>query len=61
MRSIVVNTVKGSYISKMLGSKKGVIIPFPMVQSIGDVILIKHISDLAGEAPPVSEQVTAEE
>jgi sporulation protein YlmC with PRC-barrel domain len=28
----------------MLGSKKGVIIPFPMVESIGDVILIKHIS-----------------
>lgn len=44
VRSLVVRAAKESYISKMLGSKKGVIIPFPMVESIGDVILIKHIS-----------------
>jgi sporulation protein YlmC with PRC-barrel domain len=44
IRSLVVRAAKESYISKMLGSKKGVIIPFPMVESIGDVILIKHIS-----------------
>jgi len=60
MRSIVVNTVKGSYISKMLGSKKGVIIPFPMVQSIGDVIIIKHISDLVGEPSPAPEAPAVE-
>jgi len=44
VRSLVVRAAKESYISKMLGSKKGVIIPFPMVESIGDVIIIKHIS-----------------
>jgi sporulation protein YlmC with PRC-barrel domain len=44
VRSLVVRAAKESYIAKMLGSKKGVIIPFPMVDSIGDVIIIKHIS-----------------
>jgi sporulation protein YlmC with PRC-barrel domain len=44
IRSLVVRAAKESYISKMLGSKKGIIIPFPMVESMGDVILIKHIS-----------------
>ena len=43
VRSLVIRAMKGSYLSKMLGDKKGVVIPFPMVQAIGDVILIKHI------------------
>lgn len=50
IRSLIVKAAKESYISKMLGSKKGVIIPFPMVETIGDIILIKHIS------LPVSEE-----
>jgi sporulation protein YlmC with PRC-barrel domain len=50
IRSLVVKAARESYISKMLGSKKGVIIPFPMVESIGDIIIIKHIS------LPVSEE-----
>lgn len=54
IRSLVIRAVKGSYVSNMLGSKKGLIIPFPMVQSIGDVILIKHIS-----APLMEEELTA--
>lgn len=49
VRSLVVKAAKESYISSMLGNKKGVIIPFPMVQSIGDIILIKHISVPVGE------------
>jgi len=28
----------------MVGGKKGIIVPYPMVQAIGDVVLIKHIS-----------------
>ena len=32
----------------MLGDKKGVVIPFPMVHAVGDIILIKHI------APPTA-------
>ncbi|MBU0952859.1 MAG: PRC-barrel domain-containing protein [Nanoarchaeota archaeon] len=44
MKAIVIKAVKGSYLTEMLGGKKGLIVPFPMVDAIGDVILIKHIS-----------------
>jgi len=44
LRSLVVRAMKGSYLSNMLGDKKGVIIPFPMVEAIGDIVIIKHIT-----------------
>src|SRR3989338_10114986 len=44
LRSLVVRAVKGSYLGGMLGDKRGLIIPFPMVQAIGDVVVIKHIA-----------------
>ena len=49
LRSLVVRAMKGSYLSHMLGNKKGVIIPFPMVEAIGDIVIIKHISAPATE------------
>ncbi len=54
MKALVVKAAKGSYLGDMLGSKKGLIVPFPMVEAIGDVILIKHIST------PVSGMATDE-
>ena len=56
LRSLVIKAIKGSYISTMLGSKKGLIIPFPMVQAMGDVIIIKHIA-----APATEEEVAPKE
>lgn len=56
MRSLVIKAIKGSYISNMLGSKKGLIIPFPMVQAMGDVIIIKHIA-----APTTDEETASRE
>jgi sporulation protein YlmC with PRC-barrel domain len=44
LRSLVIRAQKGSYMGKMLGSKRGLIIPFPMVHAIGDIIIIRHIS-----------------
>ncbi|MBU0898353.1 MAG: PRC-barrel domain-containing protein [Nanoarchaeota archaeon] len=44
LRSLVVKAVRGSYMSDMLGTKKGMIIPFPMVEAIGDIIIIKHVT-----------------
>lgn len=49
LRSLVIRAEKGSYMANMLGSKKGLIIPFPMVQAIGDIIIIRHISGPAPE------------
>lgn len=49
VRSLVVRAMKGSYMSSMLGDKKGVIIPFPMVEAIGDIVIIKHITSPEAE------------
>jgi sporulation protein YlmC with PRC-barrel domain len=43
IRSLVIEAAKGSFLGKALGGKRGVIIPYPMVQAIGDVVIIKHI------------------
>ena len=43
LRSLVINAMKGSYLSKMVGSKRGLIVPFPMVLAIGDIVIIKHV------------------
>lgn len=63
VRSLVVNAVRGSFLTKMLGNKKGVIIPFPMVEAIGDIIIIKHISGpiTQTEAPIPREEISSTE
>lgn len=60
LRSLIVKAIKGSYLTKMLGSKKGMIIPFPMVEAIGDIIIVKHITAPAGEEPEMPEQIATE-
>ena len=44
VKSLIVDAVKGSFLAAMVGNKKGVIIPYAMVSSVGDIILIKHVS-----------------
>ena len=44
LRSLVISAAKGTFLGKMVGGKKGIIVPYPMVQAIGDVVLIKHIA-----------------
>jgi len=44
VRSIVIEAAKGTFLGKMVGGKKGIIVPYQMINSIGDVVLIKHIS-----------------
>ena len=48
IRSLVIEAARGSFLGKALGGKKGVIIPYPMVQAIGDVVIIKHIPTPTG-------------
>ncbi len=43
LRTIIIDAAKDSYLASVVGSKKGVKVPFPMVQAIGDIVLIKHI------------------
>lgn len=44
MGSIVLRAVKGSYLARILGGKKGVVIPYQFIKAIGDIVIIKHIS-----------------
>jgi sporulation protein YlmC with PRC-barrel domain len=43
IRALVIEAAKGSVLGKMVSGKKGIIVPYPMVQAIGDIVLIKHI------------------
>lgn len=49
VKSLVVDAVRGSFLASLVGDKKGVIVPFTMVQSVGDVVIIKHISPTSVE------------
>lgn len=51
IRSVVIEAAKGSFLGKMVGGKKGIIVPYPMVQAVADIVLIKHMS-----SPEMSEE-----
>jgi len=44
IKSLVVDAVRGSFLASLVGDKKGVVVPYAMVQSVGDIIIIKHIT-----------------
>ncbi len=58
IKSIVVEAGKGSFLASMVGGKRGVIIPYQLVESVGDVVIIKHI---VAPAPIESGQFPMEE
>ena len=43
VKSLVIEATKSSMLGKMVGGKKGVIVPYPVVTAIGDIVLIKHV------------------
>ena len=58
LRAIVVDAAKGSYLANIVGGKRGVIIPYPMIRAIDDIAIIKHISapEAMEEAPEQQQQ-----
>ena len=52
LQSLVLDVAKGSFLSGLIGSKKGIIVPYQYVDSVGDVVIIKHISAPATEDVP---------
>ncbi len=44
VRALVIEAVRGSFLANMVGGKKGVIVPYQMVENVGDVVIIKHIT-----------------
>ena len=58
VKSLVVDAIRGSFLASIVGDKKGVIVPFTMVQSVGDVVLIKHITPSSVDAEAEEERPT---
>lgn len=56
LQSITLDVAKGSFLSGLIGDKKGVIIPFSYVDAVGDVVVIKHLSAPALEEKEDPEQ-----
>ncbi len=59
VKSLVVDAVHGSYLSNLVGNKKGVVVPFSMVQSVGDIVLIKHVHPTVEDQEQPEEKPTA--
>ncbi len=55
IRSIVVETSSNSEMGKLLGAKR-VIIPYSVVQAVGDVVITKHIVASAPQEGEVSKE-----
>ncbi len=56
IKSLVVDAVRGSFLASLVGDKKGVVIPFTMVQSVGDIVIIKHVQPSAAEEAPLDQE-----
>lgn len=66
VRAVVVDAAQGSYLAEKVGGKKGVIVPYSMVNAVDDVIMIKHFSGdvrtaQEEEEEPVEEDYEKEE
>ncbi|MEM5804783.1 MAG: PRC-barrel domain-containing protein [Candidatus Aenigmatarchaeota archaeon] len=59
MQSLVLDVAKGSFLSGIIGGKKGIIVPYQYVDSVGDVIIIKHISTPVADDAPAEEKESA--
>lgn len=49
IRAVVVDAVKGSYLSTVVSGKRGIIVPYSMLKAVGDIVLIKHITSPSPE------------
>ena len=56
VKSLIVDAMRGSFLSSLVGDKKGVIVPFPMVHSVGDIVIIKHITPASVETETAEEE-----
>jgi sporulation protein YlmC with PRC-barrel domain len=51
VRALVIEAAKESFLGKIVGGKKGLVVPYSMVQAVGDIVIIKHI-----QAPEMTEE-----
>ena len=58
IHSLVLDVGKNSFLSGVIGNKRGVIVPYQYVESVGDVVIIKHITP---QTPPQNTESQKEE
>ena len=58
IRSIIIEAAKGSVLGRMVGGKKGIIVPYPVVIAIGDVVIIKHVINTESAMEDAAESVS---
>ncbi len=56
LRTVIIDAAKGSYLANVVGDKKGVKVPFPMVQAVNDILIIKHIKHSVPDDIPDDEE-----
>jgi len=44
IHSLALDVGKNSFLSNVIGNKRGVIVPYQYVESVGDVVIIKHVN-----------------
>ena len=59
VKSLIVDAVRGGFFASMVGDKKGVVVPYALVQSVGDIVIIKHVSPTAVEEDHMEEELKA--
>ena len=52
VKALVVEASRGSFLAKIVGGRKGVIIPYRLVDNVGDVVIIKHVTPTVPEEAP---------
>lgn len=43
IRALVIEASRDGALGKVVGGRKGVIVPYPAVQAVGDIVIIKHV------------------
>ncbi|MDD5416459.1 MAG: PRC-barrel domain-containing protein [Candidatus Aenigmarchaeota archaeon] len=58
LNSLVIEASRGSFLANVVGGKKGVIVPYRLVDNVGDVVIIKHITPTMPEESAPAEEGT---
>jgi sporulation protein YlmC with PRC-barrel domain len=43
IRALIIEASKDSILASMIGGKRGIIVPYPLVLAVGDIVIIKHV------------------
>jgi len=58
VRALAVEVAKGSFLEAILGGKKTLIVPYTLISSIGDIVLIKYDFSELQKEQSMTERVT---